>query len=111
MLEQGPSKNSNLMEWDKLWANNIKIIDSICPRYSAIGLDKIATLHIVNWNSTTVDVLSVPAHQKNPELGDRPLFRSANLYMENEDAVTLKADEKVTLMKWGNVKILTVEVN
>ena len=31
--------------------------------------------------------------------------------MENEDAVTLKADEKVTLMKWGNVKILTVEVN
>ena len=50
------------MEWDKLWANNIKIIDSICPRYSAIGLDKIATLHVVNWNSTTVDVLSVPAH-------------------------------------------------
>ena len=39
MLEQGASKNANLMEWDKLWATNIKVIDNICPRYSAIGRD------------------------------------------------------------------------
>lgn len=44
MLEQGPSKNANLQEWDKLWANNVKIIDPICPRYSAIGKDKIAKI-------------------------------------------------------------------
>lgn len=23
MLEQGPSKNTNLMEWDKIWAYNM----------------------------------------------------------------------------------------
>lgn len=28
MLEQGPSKNTNLMEWDKIWASNKKNIDS-----------------------------------------------------------------------------------
>lgn len=55
--------------------------------------------------------MSVPMHQKVPELGDRPLFRSANLIVEYEDAASLKVDEKITLMKWGNVKILSMEEN
>jgi len=29
-----------------------------------------------------LNVMSVPMHQKNPELGDRPLFRSGTLLME-----------------------------
>lgn len=36
MLEQGPSKNTNLMEWDKIWALNKQIIDPKAPRYTAI---------------------------------------------------------------------------
>jgi len=36
MLDQGPSKNTNLMEWDKIWAINKDIIDPITPRYTAI---------------------------------------------------------------------------
>jgi len=27
MLEQGPSKNTNLMEWDKIWSINKSILD------------------------------------------------------------------------------------
>lgn len=50
-------------------------------------------------------------HQKVPELGDRPLFRSATLIIENEDAASFAVDEKITLMKWGNVKILSIEQN
>jgi glutamyl-tRNA synthetase len=38
MLEQGPSKRSNLMEWEKIWAINKRIIDPICPRYSAVSV-------------------------------------------------------------------------
>lgn len=36
MLEQGPSKNANLMHWDKFWAINYKRIDKIVPRYVAL---------------------------------------------------------------------------
>lgn len=88
MLEQGPSKNANLMEWDKLWANNIKIIDPISPRYSAVGSDQVATLTITNYKGTGVNSYSVPLHQKNPALGERPIFRSANLLLENDDALS-----------------------
>jgi glutamyl-tRNA synthetase len=97
------------MEWDKLWATNIKIIDSICPRFTALGKDNIAIVKIVNWAGGALDVESIPKHQKNLELGERPLFRSANLFIENEDAADLKPDEKVTLMKWGNIQLVSVE--
>ena len=36
MLEQGPSKNTNFMEWDKLWAYNKDFIDAGAARYMAI---------------------------------------------------------------------------
>jgi hypothetical protein len=29
---QGSSRSNNLMEWDKLWAINKKIIDPVAPR-------------------------------------------------------------------------------
>jgi glutamyl-tRNA synthetase len=34
---KGPSKNTNLMEWDKLWATNKKNIDPVSGRYTAIS--------------------------------------------------------------------------
>jgi glutamyl-tRNA synthetase len=49
MLENGPSKNTNLMEWDKIWASNKKIIDVNSGRYYAISKDKISTLKITNF--------------------------------------------------------------
>lgn len=48
MLEQGPSKATNLMEWDKLWATNKRIIDPICPRFMAVSVDKASTLEVLN---------------------------------------------------------------
>ena len=48
MLEQGPSKNTNLMEWDKLWAMNRDVIDPVTPRFTAIVKDSAARLIIEN---------------------------------------------------------------
>ena len=48
MLEQGPSKNSNLMEWDKIWAYNKKIIDDVSPRFTAIVKDSASKIVLTN---------------------------------------------------------------
>lgn len=37
ILQQGPSKAGNLMEWDKLWTLNKQIIDPKVPRYMAVS--------------------------------------------------------------------------
>ena len=53
-------------------------------------------------------MVSVPLHQQNPSLGNKLIYRSSKLFIEHEDAVGLKVDEKVTLMKWGNAKIVKI---
>jgi len=107
MLEQGPSKNTNLMEWDKIWAINKKIIDPISPRFTAIAKDKIAHLVLIN-GPNEVTMVTVPMHQQNANLGNKLIYHSKNLLLEHEDAATLQVGEKITLMKWGNAKILSV---
>ena len=37
VLQQGPSKAGNLMEWDKLWTLNKQILDPVVPRYMAVA--------------------------------------------------------------------------
>ena len=48
MLAMGPSKNTVNMEWDKIWAENAKIIDPVSKRFNAIKDDTKMTLHITN---------------------------------------------------------------
>jgi glutamyl-tRNA synthetase len=110
MLEQGPSKRSNLMEWEKLWAINKRIIDPICPRYSAVSVEKACKLTILNGpqHPESSEVLQ---NKLNPALGNRLLWKTSNLLLEFDDAETLlKVGEKVTLMGFGNVMILSKEV-
>jgi len=37
MLEQGPSKKTNLMTWDKIWSINTKILNKIATRFISIS--------------------------------------------------------------------------
>jgi len=48
MLEQGPSKNTNLQEWDKIWAMNKDVVDPVAPRYTAIGKSTAVKLIVEN---------------------------------------------------------------
>lgn len=110
MLEQGPSKRSNLMEWEKLWAINKRIIDPVCPRYSAVSVEKASRLTVVNGPEQPI-ATSVEMSKLNKDLGLRPLWKSKNLLIEFDDADTIcNVGEKVTFMNWGNFNILTKEL-
>ncbi|KAH8874105.1 Bifunctional glutamate/proline--tRNA ligase [Schistosoma japonicum] len=45
ILAQGSSRSSALMEWDKIWSFNKKIIEPIAPRTTALLLDSLYTSH------------------------------------------------------------------
>ena len=49
MLEQGPSTNTNLMEWDKIWAINKKFIDPLSPRYTCINEESAVVITLDNF--------------------------------------------------------------
>ena len=78
MLEQGPSTKNTLMEWDKLWAVNKSYIDNICPRYSAVSVEKASHIYITN-GPKELEAVTIPCFNKNPALGNRPQYRSSNI--------------------------------
>jgi len=89
---------------------NQKHIDPIAPRYTAISTKKICTLVLLDGPYTAEpQPFEVPVHPKNAALGTRPLNRTNELYIEYEDANTLQVGEKITLMKWGNAVIASIE--
>lgn len=50
MLEQGPSKNTNLMEWDKIWSVNKRNLDPIALRFTAISEHGAVSVEIENFD-------------------------------------------------------------
>lgn len=101
MLEQGPSQNNNLMEWDKIWANNKKVIDPVCPRYTCVNKDTACVLNVVNGPSP-VQIRQQPLHPKNEAVGKKAVSYGQKLWIEYDDAKDIVEKEKITLMKWGN---------
>lgn len=64
MLEQGPSKNTNLMEWDKIWALNRKILDKECHRFTAITKGNNIELEIVDTDEKYFETTETQLHPK-----------------------------------------------
>ncbi|CAO3617876.1 unnamed protein product [Mucor fragilis] len=100
ILMQGASQNTLLLEWDKLWALNRKIIDPIAPRYVAVLKEGVV---VCNVSGATAEVKELPLHKKNAELGNKKTHYGPQVYLDQEDAKTLEDGEEVTLMDWGNV--------
>lgn len=99
ILGQGPSKNTNLMEWDKIWAINRKLIDDQSPRLTAIQKKGIVSVKVDGLLPAPIKL--VPFHKKNEQLGQKPVFVSEKIFIENEDAINLKNEEKIVLMDLG----------
>jgi glutamyl-tRNA synthetase len=100
-LEQGNSPNTNLMDWDKIWAINKKIIDPKVPRYTAISTEHHVKVTL-SGGPSKVEFLTRPAHPKNKEVGDKVVAVGPELWVEQADAASLAVGEEFTLMEWGN---------
>lgn len=85
MLEQGPSKATNMQEWDKIWAINKQIIDPIAPRYTAIA-KKTATKFIIENGPDEIEAASQPLHPKNLAIGSKAVMYGKEIYIEKDDA-------------------------
>ena len=99
-----------MMEWDKLWATNKKIIDPIAERYFVINHANTCVLKFNNYDSDAdLQTVVIPKHPQNPSLGERVQFRGSSVFMEYDDVKELQEGEKITLMRWGNCKITKIE--
>jgi len=96
------------MEWDKLWAYNKDFIDTFSPRYTAIVKETASIIEIENGPEGIV-AETHPLHQKNPVLGSKSVFFGKTLYIETGDAKDLTVGEKITLMKWGNAEVTSIQ--
>ena len=107
-LEQGPSKKTNIMEWDKIYAINRNYIDPIAKRYFAVGVEGAVNVVVDNMEDK-VEEVTVDWHQKNKELGTRIQYRYNKMVIEKEDAKNLVEGQKLTFYKWGNSIVSSIE--
>ena len=104
MLEQGPSRNTVLMDWSVLWSKNKQLIDPIAPRYTAISSENFCLVELTNGPEEHYQE-EHPLHQKNSDLGNTKVTFYKQVLVEYDDAKNIQAGEKVTFMKWGNAVI------
>lgn len=107
-LEQGPSKKSNIMEWDKIYAINRNYIDPIAKRYFAVNVEGAVKLIVDNMKEDEVVDVEVDWHNKNKELGKRIQHRTQKMMIEKEDGQTLTEGQKLTIYKWGNSRVKSI---
>ncbi|OMO59965.1 Glutamyl/glutaminyl-tRNA synthetase, class Ib [Corchorus capsularis] len=101
ILEQGASKNLNLMEWDKLWTINKKIIDPVCPRHTAVIDERRVLLTLTNGPDEPF-VRIIPRHKKYDGAGEKATTFARRIWIDYADAECISENEEVTLMDWGN---------
>lgn len=95
------------MEWDKIWAINKQVIDPVSARFTAVA--NRCTIELVNGPDAPY-ANTVPLHKAKEDLGNKPLFFANKIIVERDDAVALAEGEKITLLKWGNAKVLEKKV-
>lgn len=59
----------------------------------------------VNGGPAEPETRTLPAHKKNPEIGDKKTVFSSDLLMEQYDAALFGDNEEITAMDWGNAYV------
>lgn len=100
IISQGPSKNIINLDWNIIWSANKKIIDPIAPRHTA--LDSTSLVELTLSNGPELHAEKKAKHKKNPAVGEKDVYYSSKVLLQQSDASACKDNEEVTLMDWGN---------
>jgi glutamyl/glutaminyl-tRNA synthetase len=107
-MSQGASKNLNLMEWDKLWTINKKIIDPVCARHTAV-LEQDRVLLTVTNGPDKPFVRIIPRHKKYEPAGKKATTFTNKIWLDYTDAASISQGEEITLMDWGNAIVREIK--
>ena len=107
IMEQGASKNVMLLEWDKLWSINKKVIDPVAPRYTALSKEGVCAVELIGGPAEAY-AQETPLHRKDESIGKKTVWFSSKILLEQEDAAALEDNEEVTLMNWGNAIVRSI---
>jgi len=107
ILSMGASRNSNLMEWDRIWATNRAIVDPVATRVTALLTDGLVPLTLTNGPEEAY-AETLFKHSKDETLGKKVRYFASTVLLQADDAVSIGKDEEVTLMSWGNAIIREV---
>ncbi|OMJ12558.1 putative glutamate-tRNA ligase, cytoplasmic [Smittium culicis] len=103
ILMQGASQNQTMLEWDKLWSINKKIINPTAPRFTAIeSKDAVLVTLIGEGVPATAELRTLPLNKQNLEIGNKQVLYSSQIYLEQADASSFEPSEEITLMDFGN---------
>uniref|UniRef100_A0A158Q904 glutamate--tRNA ligase n=1 Tax=Elaeophora elaphi TaxID=1147741 RepID=A0A158Q904_9BILA len=104
IVAQGGSRAVVMMEWDKIWSFNKKVIDPVAPRYTALDCTE-NLVQVMVMDNLTEESKEVSLHPKNVEVGTKTIWYSKKLLVEGLDAREMKIGDSVTFINLGNVKI------
>ncbi|CAD6238889.1 unnamed protein product [Miscanthus lutarioriparius] len=104
----GASKNLNLMEGDKLWTINKKMIDPVCARHTALLKDQHVLFSLTNGPEEPF-IRILPRHKKYEGAGNKNTTFTNRIWLEYADASVITTGQEVTLMDWGNAVIKEIK--
>ncbi|VDN04714.1 unnamed protein product [Thelazia callipaeda] len=107
ILAQGGSRAVVMMEWDKIWSFNKKVIDPIAPRYTALLAEK-NPVQVTIIDNIIEESKEVSLHPKNIQNGTKTVWYSRKLMIEEVDACEMNVGDTVTFINWGNMKICNI---
>ncbi len=102
ILAQGSSRSVVYMEWDKIWAMNKKVIDPVAPRFTTVDQAYYAEVRV---KGAKVESVQADKHPKDPQIGQKTVWRGPTVLIDGIDAEALKEGENTTFINWGNLVI------
>jgi len=116
-LEQGSSKNTITMEYDKFWALNKKIIEPTAPRFMGIGKDTKFVINVLDADGKPFQESwhTEPLHPKNPEIGIKTILRGPRVFVEAQDMKKgeklpeVSLGENIILFSWGVMVVQRID--